>query len=368
MKTLCIVPFTSKEFPLLPHLMSSYDNVIFLSPKGIGTDKEDIAMMQNLEPLGFKFCNSIKGSIEIADDVLVSNINVEDVALYNFAYDALECAVKKGKKVMSFLQMHSYQKELLKKRSKINIDFYDNYEDNVELESAICYKERKNKLYEFKIPVLYVSELIPDSNGYSVFLNLISMFKKDKIEVLAISSDTYNVLINQTVLKFEKRNNFPDAIYQINNYIHFLTLQKNPDVILIKLPQPMIKYDNDNCFDFGMSAYMLSQAIPGDGNICCSYLGTPILQFWGNLNDSCKYKFGYPILGVFVNNKRIDMMQEKRISTFCVPNSSEYRIQELKLLNENNSLTFYDANNAIDFKRFYTFVIRNFFDIKFGVI
>ena len=99
MKTLCIVPFTSKEFPLLPHLMSSYDNVIFLSPKGIGTDKEDIAMMQNLEPLGFKFCNSIKGSIEIADDVLVSNINVEDVALYNFAYDALECAVKKGKKV-----------------------------------------------------------------------------------------------------------------------------------------------------------------------------------------------------------------------------------------------------------------------------
>ncbi len=61
------------------------------------------------------------------------------------------------------------------------------------------------------------------------FLNLISMFKKDKIEVLAISSDTYNVLINQTVLKFEKRNNFPDAIYQINNYIHFfLTLQKNP--------------------------------------------------------------------------------------------------------------------------------------------
>lgn len=107
MKTLCIVPFTSKEFPLLPHLMSSYDNVIFLSPKGIGTDKEDIAMMQNLEPLGFKFCNSIKGSIEIADDVLVSNINVEDVALYNFAYDALECAVKKGKKVMSFLQMHT---------------------------------------------------------------------------------------------------------------------------------------------------------------------------------------------------------------------------------------------------------------------
>lgn len=79
-------------------------------------------------------------------------------------------------------------------------------------------------------------------------------------------------------------------------------------------------------------------------------------------------KFGYPILGVFVNNKRIDMTQEKRISTFCVPNSSEYRIQELKLLNENNSLTFYDANNAIDFKRFYTFVIRNFFDIKFGVI
>lgn len=66
-------------------------------------------------------------------------------------------------------------------------------------------------MYEFKIPVLYVSELIPDSNGYSVFLNLISMFKKDKIEVLAISSDTYNVLINQTVLKFEKRNNFPDA-------------------------------------------------------------------------------------------------------------------------------------------------------------
>lgn len=133
MKTLCIVPFTSKEFPLLPHLMSSYDNVIFLSPKGIGTDKEDIAMMQNLEPLGFKFCNSIKGSIEIADDVLVSNINVEDVALYNFAYDALECAVKKGKKVMSFLQMHSYQKELLKKRSKINIDFYDKYQSKSEI-------------------------------------------------------------------------------------------------------------------------------------------------------------------------------------------------------------------------------------------
>ena len=184
MKTLCIVPFTSKEFPLLPHLMSSYDNVIFLSPKGIGTDKEDIAMMQNLEPLGFKFCNSIKGSIEIADDVLVSNINVEDVALYNFAYDALECAVKKGKKVMSFLQMHSYQKELLKKRSKINIDLKVN--NDKELISKLVVKLIEKYNME--------EEVIITSSNYGALLDVISYDSNIKIGYITKSlTDDFNV-------------------------------------------------------------------------------------------------------------------------------------------------------------------------------
>ncbi|NBI18937.1 4Fe-4S cluster-binding domain-containing protein [Neglecta sp. X4] len=78
-------------------------------------------------------------------------------------------------------------------------------------------------------------------------------------------------MIGQVTYPFWAQNLKPsDLVYRINNFISRMSEEKHPDVVLIRLPLPTIKYDSNNPFDFGIISFIVSQAVHGDGCICCA--------------------------------------------------------------------------------------------------
>ena len=364
-QSVCIVPFTKNEWPLLQNLPSSYSIGALVAPRGIGTAGEDVAVLKNKGNTGYCFTNSIKYGINSSDIVLISRIQEEQTSLYKFALQALEEAVAEGKDIICFAEIDpetrkKYEEAAAPKATRCL--FIEN--------DTLTYQPPStgDKFHKIHVPVIYIGETIHGCEGYDVFIKLAHSLNLAGKRVLAISEDCYNELFG---FGFHHVQFWPNldpvrSVYAINEYVYQLALTEHPDVILIKLPEPMMKYDDDNPFDFGMTAFMMSQAVPGDGCICCTYSGNPTSEFWDNINENFKAKFGYPIIAVHLCNQVVDSTQEVGVSTIFIPPDAIN--VELLAMNASNNVQFYDFNCDDDMKRFCELLQDEFFDVPYGVI
>lgn len=360
MKRLCIIPFTNAEYSLINHLTSNYEITALISPKGIGNFGMDIGHFRNQNDQGYKITNSID-KISDCDTVLISDVSMENKTLYLYAIKAIETAIACQKEILCFLRLscedsEKYNAECVSKGLYFR-EFNTNTADEIQLD---------RKIHKITAPVIYIGEAIHGCRGYDVFLDVINRMRMDGKRVLGISEDSYNELFSIKTLRFWKGTNPRDAAYRINKIVYDLFKENKSDIIVIKLSEPMIKYDEDNPYDFGLSAYLMSQAVPGDGCVYCAYIGTPYTGFWNTLNDNFLSKFGYPLIAVDVSNQIIDKTSPVGVPMVYINQNKAY--DEVVLLNKCNQLPFYVLSDSRQFESFYQKELNNFFDIPYGVI
>ncbi len=363
-KTICIVPFTKKEYALADNLSRTYSSMSFVSPKGVGMMGEDISIMKNTYKTGYRFTNLISDGVVHSDAVLITDIKKEQKSLYAFALRALRESIAAGKEIICFLELDDNELNLYQgqcREKDIAYYFYRNPSQDDYAES-----DEEEEFRSFHIPVIYISEMIPDCEGYDVFLKLVNQLQSDGKRVLAISQDAYNILVEQVHMTFWSKTDSRKMVYRINHAVYDLIRSKRPDILVIRLPEPMMKYDDENTYDFGLTAFLLAQAIPGDGCIFCTYAGTPPVDFWSSLNRSVMYKFGYPIYGVHVSNQIIDTTEDRWISAFYIPVSEVE--QELNIFNQHNDFGFYHLLKQEEFDRLYETLNNELFEIPYGVV
>ena len=166
-------------------------------------------------------------------------------------------------------------------------------------------------LYHPYAPVIFIGELAEEMQGYEVFCNLVRMYQSQEIKVSAVGPEAANGLFGLHTIDFSDiKGELSSHIYRINNYIREIEEQENPGIIIIKLPKPMIKFDEDVRYDFGLSAYMISQAITASFFIVCSPYGFFTHEFWEPLSSNFQAKFGYGIDAIHISNKVIDNTNE----------------------------------------------------------
>lgn len=363
-KNLCIVPFTLAEYSIILNCPEEYTIKSLVCPKGIGTPAQNVSVLINGYKTNYTFTNSIETGIGLADTVIISSIDKENKALYEFALDALELSINCHKEVISFLNLDDKESAYYQERCKSP--------DMLHLVSAqmntlqVEYEKEQKQLHKLCVPVIYFFDLIPNCDSYEIFIKLTSRLQKDGFRVLSVSEDIYNTLWKLDTVNFWENDTSKNLIYHLNQKVYELCQNKLPDVILIKPPNPIMRFDDNNIFDAGLTAFAVSQAVHGDACVCSAYSGTPVLDFWSNICDSIKFKFGLPVLGVHISNQFIDLTTNEYLCTVRVP--PEQIKNELQSLNELNELDFYYLLDNKDFERFYQKFRDEFFDFRFGVM
>lgn len=362
-QNLCISPFTRREFSIVKYCPDNYRIISLVLPKGIEDPETQTSFLEAYLKQECNLTNSIEQGIRYADVVLISAVEREQSELYYFALKTLNQAIEDKKDILCFLELDEEKIQFYKEKCEKYGIKYHFFKTMDNLDMII---DDESQVYTFDVPVFYVTELTPDCDGYDVFLNVVSSLQKKKLRVLAISEETYNILWGFKSLKFWSLNSPGKLIRIINKQIYEFYKEVIPDIILIKLPFSLMKYNDKYTFDFGMTAYAVSQAVAGDGAICCAYSGTPVSGFWDNINYSTQYKLGYPIVAVHISNKKIDYTDQNHLSFYHCPNEQVH--MELEVMNQNNKVHFYDLLKTFACQSFSNYIIEEYFSSRYGVI
>lgn len=303
----CAVPFSAEDIPVIVNLTEFIPEYVIgsvVSPIGLGLEKKDIGIIENREELGYIATSNLKDSIESCNIVLILSKD-KFSPLYDYSFSAIEEAIKQRKDIICLLNLDKekmkHYEEICKKQ---NISFRCVFQDKL---PRISYEDITEPIYHPYAPVVFIGELAKDVQGYEVFCNLIKMCRAQGLKVSAFGPEAANDLFGFHAIDFsDTRGELNSRIYRINKYVRTVEEQEHPGIIIIKMPKPMIKFDEDVRYDFGISAYMISQAISASFFIACSPYGFFADEFWNSMSSNFQSKFGYGIDAIHISNKIID--------------------------------------------------------------
>lgn len=303
MKSVCIVPFTSKEFSIAASLEKDYIVSSVVSPQGIGIDGKDIGIIKNREQIGICCTSDIEKEVERNDAVLISDC---DQNLRPFALKAMEVAIEKGKEIFCFLSLNADEERYYDnkcKESNIHFTYFRVHDiSSVDVDD-----------YQFSLsglPTIFVGEVIDNSDGNEIYYKILNYFSDKKYQALGISEDIYGYMFGQVPIKFYSDIDPEQAVLKLNCYVSQSMDRIRPDIIVVKLPKPIIKFSDLIHYDFGITAYMTANAIPADHLLLCTPSGIitpPLLEV---LDESFTSKLGVGISGVHIGNQMIDNSYE----------------------------------------------------------
>ena len=360
-KKLCIAPFTKGEIGILNLLSDKYEISYLVSPLGIGIDDIDISYLSNESKKGFVGNSDLENSVKNSDIIFVSNAN-EQLRYYGIL--ALENALIFKKKVICFMKLNEAEKSSYIRRFTeldIDIEFFEAMKIND--------KEFQNSSYsKIEVPVLFVGETISNCDSFEVFTKLIYEFKASGKNILAFSENTYTNLYNQQSIIFTENNNFERSIINLNAYINKQVIQNHPDVIIIHLPCPMTKFSDNVHYDFGLSAYFISQAITADYLIYCMPLNIISKELIDNMSQSFSSKFGVDISYVHLSNQILDYSYEDTEHNVQVSFDSFGKNSLLAQLLRKDGTSVYNLFDDNDYIKFNNQIEQEMFNLPFGVI
>ena len=370
-RKLSIIPFTKVNYPLITCEPTDFEISAVIAPHGVGIEGNDISVLRNREQIGLYGSSNLSKGYDSCDVVLIPDVGHlsnrgDDSKLVNrttiirdYTINALEEAIEHRKDILCFSSMDiEDQKKYLHSCESKGIKFQ--YYDRTRIDTIMS-----NKLREISVPVVFVGETSHDCDGYEIFLKLIQSFNADKKKVLALSEDKYNALYKQYSVTFWNHNDPMQNVINIKNYVARLADETKPDVILIKLPEPMTKFDDDITYDFGMTAFLLSQALPVSYMIYCSLYSLLNPQLMSNLSESFMAKYGYPISAVHISNQITDFREDDKdtMQTAFIDFKSN-----MKDIRNETDIPFYNLNNTDDYNKFYETLYDELFEIPYGVI
>lgn len=369
MKKICILPFVKEIIPLI---INQPDNYMFSSIVSINKydDGVDIAEFVNRIPTGNLITYDMKNSILNCDLVVIGDIEKKEILIegkkYNpyreFIHSGIKMALDYKKDIICCTELsESEQKTYIEAAKKLGVQFkYLKFEKLSDEVSSKC--------KEMDVPVICIGEMLPECDGYEIFLKLIQRFHKDGIRAVGLSEDKYNALYNQIPLKFWNGSDPGTTIKLINNYVSDIEKNLCPDILLIKLPLPMTTYNDKLVFDYGAMAYIILKALKTDILVYCGLGGYWMPEFMDSIDMNFRAKFGVQISAFHFSNQLLDYTTEieEGITTIHIPiGKVQQEIFHLRLRDEH---PVYNLIDSEEFETFYNRLKRDTVDLTYGRI
>jgi len=145
-----------------------------------------------------------------------------------------------------------------------------------------------------------------------------------------------------------------EIIKKINAFFNELQFLYQPDIIITEIPNGMIKYSNICVENFGVKAYMLSQALSVDYFI----LNSPIDDFSDEsfklMSTTFKYRFGFKIDAVGIVNRYInfsDSNEEEKVVYEKAKSSEVNKFVDILNSSPECTILFFDAQDKSAYER-----------------
>ncbi|WP_159723784.1 hypothetical protein [Enterococcus sp. CSURQ0835] len=199
------------------------------------------------------------------DDILSSNLeNIEELLVLNV--EELQHIDLYLKKVFDMFDAHNIPVKLLCNDTEI-IHKYRNYNNVIPpATSKFYFDKNKKSLYKPQAIIMGLGKILSVMNTDKYILSILKIYNKKGLTVKIIS-DNPNYLYLDCVLPFPTnfmKEESDNSILLLNEFIESVDKEFKPDLILIDFPKAMMKFSEFWCEDFGVSSFVISQAVDFD--------------------------------------------------------------------------------------------------------
>jgi len=316
--------------------LNNYDPIALLAPDLSTLAGEDIAKLDGGSEAGIllhsdympKVCEA--DVIYLVDSIWSANDNIyKDI--YNYA-KSLGKEVKISKHLNRRLNLQS---EMFSDKNKEYFDFTSDL-----------------KLMPIDAPIISVFS-IGDYCGQSQTEYSIRKYFLDKgYKVMQICSHEHGHLIGCLPLPdflYDITIAVADKILMFNRFIHRHSKNENPDVIILGVPQPIMKYNDFILNGFGILPFIVQHAVQSDIGIVSLYYNEQYTyEYLENFANLCKYRFGVSAEFFSVSNCSISRGIDRVDELEYLYLTSDFVDNKLKKNSENNRFTIFAAYNEDD--------------------
>ena len=136
-----------------------------------------------------------------------------------------------------------------------------------------------------------------------------------------------------------------------NRYVYTKYKEENPDVILLSVPNPIMKYNDDILNGLGIIPYIMLNSVKSDVGILSLYFAKYTHKYLKQLMNLCEYRFGVTVNHFGVSNTRaaksVDDTKDLNyllLDASFVKNNIPYEAAE----NEFTLFSIFDENDSND--------------------
>lgn len=328
MSKLVIYPYTGNEIYLIDFFQEQGFEVIPVSLNGFSLNNKAATYRLNRESKYYIKCiDNLDLALDQCDTIYLCKTKYYDKFI-----NALVKARENHINVIcaNELKTDDYNKY-------INDITYLPKNENLQFEDKLVYE----KIYEFYTPIVFINSLINDSDEVDILFKFIRKLKEQGLHISGISNS-----IDTSLLKLHsyKECGFSDkidvkSIFSLNHFIKYINDLENPDIIVIHHPEPIVMYNKEYPFDFGLSAYAISHALSPDYCICCSYLATSNIEYWNEFNNANRYRLGYEVNAVHLSNTIADIGNiNDHVSSKTIRIPVDSSLREYEIMDDSNNL------------------------------
>lgn len=325
-KKLAIFPIDRSLTPLVRYSDKLYNKVIpLLSPALKTLANKDISMLDGGAEAGVELSISYEKDISECESVFFCNSNsVEKNEIY---FRLIEYAESLNKEIMI--------SRYLAKRLGLEMQ-----PDNTEIECQYFTEE----LIDIEVPIISIFTSGQNCNQLDVELSLRNYFIDHSYNVIQVGTDVASELFGFLKIPeflYDDNLSIVDRIIKFNRYIYNLSKKNQVDVIILGVPESIMKYNNQILNGLGIIPFIIQSAIQSDVAILSLYQNNYPREYYERLQQYCKYRLGISPKYFSISNSRIMKNIDDNTSIDYLFLKTEYVIENIvKSINDENITIF----------------------------
>lgn len=285
-KIAMIYPFTLEHVSLLRSNMLPYSGIYPVSLEGFQYENYDAGALDMGTELNIKVTCNYEDMLKSVDEVVFTDIN-------DYILDKIKLAIEHKKDIVCLERDSKYEKHIQKLCADGCVKYTCNF-----LPEVFKISDNNTNIALFDVPIVCVCGMSESTQKFDILLEINKQLKQKgyKVSCIAARSNVDILSIhNFPQFLFDKNYEY-DKILYFNNYIKSLELTEYPDIILLEIPGGVIPYDLKHNNQFGVFAYLISQAINSiDYSIFSMAYDTYNKEFYDFISLYMKYRFGFTI-------------------------------------------------------------------------
>ena len=320
-KAIAVYPFSRDFLPYLtPGLFPGADVRTLAAPNGFALTGKDAGYAENRPETGFTV-QPEAALRDLADDILLvpdgewsdttrTSIRVPGEEwmphMHGKCIQFMEAYADAGKEIWCAMHLTDAERDSLAARCAASGAVFA-YFHHEPLPSPPT--DAPERLYVPEAAVLFAGELSPNTNAFEIALGLHLQFLQNGIcSVFLSARETYTVpharrLPDSLFLPAED----DQRVYDINALIKEIEETAAPDIIVVCLPDALMKFDGQFTNGFGVKPYLVSQAVSADYAVVCVPNEAYNAAFYRTLKDDFLARFGMPVRFFHRSSIRLDM-------------------------------------------------------------